>query len=421
MKDTFKERLYEALMYSFGRILSKYNMFAQETVLRDVGKDIIQYLNQHGFPIDRAEDGTPLPEDILNSFVKYGFVDEVETKTGTEGIEYIWKNLYGIDAYAELQKTVHNPFLACPLNACISYAAAKQGKRLALYKKHFDTENRIGYSEEGFEEKKESDQDGFDSLIIENARLYELAEERAEKLKQQNQHIRSLLAVISHDIRNPISSVYSAIKMLEEELSSAFSAEQRELIEEMKAACMDTISLTEELVDFSQVETGKASLHRDTVDYKALVGKAISLVKPKGKEKNITIQLKEDTKLSLLTIDRTKILRVLENLLSNAIKYSYPDSEVFVHLTKEKDGVRTAVENKGEGFSDTEAQLLFHPYSKTTTKATAGESSYGLGLWIAKKIVEWHNGYIRANSIPGDKTVFEFFLPYSEQEGCTHR
>lgn len=193
--DDFKQTLYEALLVAFGKILAKYNVFAQGSILRDVGKEIVNYLNGHGFPFEE----TNTPEDLLtltNLFVKNGFAEHLDVEPAAVGNKYIWHNLYGIAAYKELLEVADNPFLACPLNLCLYYIADKNNKSIKLYKKTFDMIQKTGYSEFDIVDKCPNEGQNFDPLVVENARLYELAEERADRLEKAQKEIKTLRGII---------------------------------------------------------------------------------------------------------------------------------------------------------------------------------------------------------------------------------
>lgn len=194
MKD-FKEVLYESLLFSFGKILAEYNAFAQGTVLKDAGKEIIEYLNRNGYPF--AETGTlDDVQHLVEFFAKNGFA-QVEVSPAEYGSVFKWVNLYGIQAYSELQKVTENPFLSCPLNACIYYIAGKHGKTLQLHSKSFDLDTGVAYSQEEIIDEKVISGEGFDSLVIENNRLLKIAEKHETALKEALNQV-NILASTDH-------------------------------------------------------------------------------------------------------------------------------------------------------------------------------------------------------------------------------
>jgi hypothetical protein len=194
MKD-FEKTLYEALLVSFGKILAKYNAFAQGSILRDVGKEIIEYLRNNGFEFE--EKGTVEDFSTLTQlFVENGFVERLDIEPADKGENYIWHNLYGVDAYQELHEVSDNPFLACPLNLCLYYLSDKQKKTFRLHRKSFDMEKKIVESQYEVVDKDITQSQDFDPLVIENARLYELAQERADRLEKALDEIKTLRGIL---------------------------------------------------------------------------------------------------------------------------------------------------------------------------------------------------------------------------------
>lgn len=195
MMEDFQKVLYEAILVAFGKILAKYNVFAQGYILKDVGKEVIEYLNRNGFPFEETGELSDL-EAITNLFVKNGFADALDVEPADKGQNYIWHNLYGIAAYKELYDIADNPFLSCPLNVCLYYLAQKHDKTMLLHSKSFDMEHKVAESQYELVDIELPAEDTFDPLIIENVRLYELAQERAERLEKAYREIKTLRGII---------------------------------------------------------------------------------------------------------------------------------------------------------------------------------------------------------------------------------
>ena len=194
MKD-FQQVLYEGVLVSFGKILAKYNAFAQGFILRDVGKELINYLNRHGFGFEEQgnfEDVSRMTE----LFIKNGFAETLDVVPMDRGHNFIWHNLYGIAAYKELHDVSDNPFLACPLNTCLYYLSDKHHKTMRLLSKSFDIEHNEAQSQYEVIDKEVSEAGSFDALVIENARLYQLAKERADNLEKAYNEIRTLRGIL---------------------------------------------------------------------------------------------------------------------------------------------------------------------------------------------------------------------------------
>jgi len=196
----FKQALYESVLVAFGTILSKYNVFAQGSILKDVGREIIVYLNNHGYNFKETGslDDLALLTDL---FVKNGFADKLDIEETQNGHRYTLHNLYGIDAYKQLLDVADNPFLSCPLNLCLYYIADKHHKTMKLYNKTFNLKNRSSVTdyavvEKVFEDSAAPEGRQFDPLAIENTRLYQLARERADRLEKAQKEIKILRGFI---------------------------------------------------------------------------------------------------------------------------------------------------------------------------------------------------------------------------------
>lgn len=192
----FEKALYEGVLVSFGKVLAKYNAFAQGSILREVGEELTEYLGRHGFPFEAT--GTPQDiERMVDLFVRNGFAESVDVEHPTpDTTRLTWHQLYGAEAYQELQDVVANPFLSCPLNVCVFYVASQHQKRLNLVHKTFDLEHGIVRSEYRIEDAPAPTGNSLDPLVIENARLYELARERADTLEKALGEIKTLRGIL---------------------------------------------------------------------------------------------------------------------------------------------------------------------------------------------------------------------------------
>lgn len=192
----FEKHLYEATLVAFGKVLSKYNLFTEGAILKDVGREIIDYLNSHGFEFEEIGEVSDL-QTLTDHFVKNGFADQLDVEPADKGSTYTWHNLYGIEAYNTLYKVIDNPFLSCPLNLCLYYLADKHSKMFQIHKKTFDMKNKTVISQyEIIDKDSGATVSDVDPLVIENSRLYELAEVRAEKLEKALKELKILRGFI---------------------------------------------------------------------------------------------------------------------------------------------------------------------------------------------------------------------------------
>lgn len=182
--NDFRTRLYEALLVAFGRVFAKYNIFSEGEVLRDVGKEIIDYLNAHGLGYAEIGDIGDL-DRLTQLFIQNGFAGSVDVGPAPKGTRYVWHDLYGIEAYQQLHEVAENPFLSCPLNLCLYYVAEKHGKTMLLHSKSFDVEHGVTISDYEVVDRMSTEPSALDALVVENARLVEISQEREQLFRHQ--------------------------------------------------------------------------------------------------------------------------------------------------------------------------------------------------------------------------------------------
>ncbi|PKQ60221.1 hypothetical protein BZG02_20305 [Labilibaculum filiforme] len=248
-----------------------------------------------------------------------------------------------------------------------------------------------------------------DHTELENSR--NKLEEQNETLRILNEQKSKFLGIAAHDLRNPIGAIKSFSNLLLDSYHDFSEEERIEFMELIKNSSQFSLNLINELLDISKIELGKLELNKTEVNFQEVIENAIKINKIFAKKKNIKISFIPIPGNHLICVDKNKIEQVLHNLLSNAIKYSNPNTTISVVFTKNQSHIRLSVKDQGVGIPDKELKNLFTEFGKTSAKTTANESSTGLGLAIAKKIVNGHGGDIMAYSKLGEGSEFLFTLP----------
>lgn len=239
----------------------------------------------------------------------------------------------------------------------------------------------------------------------------ELAKKNAE-LERLNQLKNQLLGIAAHDLRSPLGVIQIYSQFLETELGPAVTAEHVQFIVTIRQTSEALLRLVDNLLDVSRIEAGKLELHCQPLDLRALVEQNLVLnrVLATKTHRQLTLVTPESTPL-LLDADGPKLEQVLNNLIGNALKFSPPDTCVEVSLVRKGDHAVVAVRDQGPGIPTGEVSKLFRFFQKTSVRSAGGERSSGLGLAIARKIVEGHGGTIRVETEPGRGSTFSFSLP----------
>lgn len=245
----------------------------------------------------------------------------------------------------------------------------------------------------------------------------ELARRNAE-LTRSNEEKNQLLGVAAHDLRNPLAAIYSCSEFLLDE-SKHLDDDSLEMLRAVKTSSLYMLQLIEDILHLSRMDSGKIELRTRSFDLIELVTRHVGVNRPIAARKNITIDLHLELNLPAIEADPHKIEQVLENLISNAIKFSPPQTVVKVTLGRDGPRLKIAVADQGPGIPVAERGKLFLPFSRTSVRPTAGEQSSGLGLAIARKIVEAHRGRIWLESEVGKGTTFLVTLPIQAEPIAT--
>lgn len=239
--------------------------------------------------------------------------------------------------------------------------------------------------------------------------IFKELKEKNEQLEILNEKKNKFLGIVAHDLRNPLSIITMSSQVLHR--SGTLDKKQISFLQRIKTSSEYMLQLVEELLDLTKIEAGHLHLNLQTSDIANIVENTVILNQTLAGDKNILLNYSYEPEISPVTLDPLKIEQVVNNLISNAIKYSYPGSQVKIGLTEDQNQVVLRIEDHGQGIPAEEMPLLFTPYAKISSKATAGEKSTGLGLAISRRIVDGHNGQIWAESQLGQGTTFYVTLP----------
>jgi PAS domain S-box-containing protein len=231
------------------------------------------------------------------------------------------------------------------------------------------------------------------ALALENARLY-------RDLSRALESRDDMLAVVAHDLRNPLSSIRVNTGLLARAL---VDDTQRICVARQEQAARNMLRLVDDLLDAAALDAGAVSLEIETHDARTLLDQAMALVAEVAGRRRVRIDSQVEGELSL-RCDAQRIVQVLGNLLTNAIKFSPQGGVVRLYAAAEGGHVTMAVGDDGPGIGPELRQNLFRRYWKGQKLGT------GLGLYIAKRIVDSHGGRLDVESEPGRGATFTIVL-----------
>lgn len=234
--------------------------------------------------------------------------------------------------------------------------------------------------------------------------------ESQDKLQESNQVKNKFLRIAAHDLRNPLSVIISICQVLRSGFLEEFPEKSKDLLIKIDQSAQHMLSLVNDLLDVSVIESGQLKICGLPVSLNALLRQRIELARHLADNKGITIQ-DEIEEIPPFSFDPNRISQVIDNLIGNALKYSPPGSVVQVFLKRKERSAWVFVKDQGPGIPYEDQKRLFGEFQRVDSRPTGGESSTGLGLAIAKKIVEAHNGRIGVQSQSGSGAIFSFALP----------
>lgn len=220
----------------------------------------------------------------------------------------------------------------------------------------------------------------------------------------------NFIATISHEIKTPLASSDFSLQLLKDSRTGELNAEQKELVNNIVQDNQRILKILSELLNMSQVETGRIQLKQSLTHPEEIVQLTIDTLNQAAKDKHLKIQTSFPTTLKPVMLDAEKTTWVLNNLLSNAIKYSYPEGIIEIEILQKEKLIVFSVKDYGRGIPEEYQSRLFERYFQVPGSISKGT---GLGLAISKEFIEAQGGKIEVKSEPARGTIFRFELPVS--------
>lgn len=245
------------------------------------------------------------------------------------------------------------------------------------------------------------------SVAIQNARLFR-AVENANRSKDD------FLAMLGHELRNPLAPIKSALDLMSLKKSDAF-ARERQVIERQ---LMHVLRLVDDLLDISRITRGKIELSRATVDLAEVITAGIEMARPLIDERGISVEV-EAADGSIVDGDPVRLVQVVANLVNNAAKFGTRGGRIWVRARRQGDRQLVSVRDDGAGITPEMLPRLFQLFSQESQSIDRAQGGLGLGLAIVKRLVELHGGDVSAHSDgPGSGAEFTIALPVLARESA---
>ncbi|KKQ46444.1 MAG: Histidine kinase [Candidatus Moranbacteria bacterium GW2011_GWC2_37_8] len=232
-----------------------------------------------------------------------------------------------------------------------------------------------------------------------------------EEIAKANKMKTEFVSVASHQLKTPIAEINWEIELLQSKFSEGLDAKQSEIINEIIRSSEKMGRLVNDLLDVARIDQGQLALNKEKIDICALVKEAVEAQQVIAKAFNVELRESYPIRPVEIIIDRRRILVAFDNLVSNAIKYIDGHGVVEIFL-EEKDGmVQVCVRDSGVGIPRSEQAKIAQKFFRSNNSIKNKTDGTGLGLYIAKNIVEQSGGSFWFKSEEGVGSEFYFTLP----------
>jgi signal transduction histidine kinase len=242
------------------------------------------------------------------------------------------------------------------------------------------------------------------SLALEHSRFI-------ERLELANATKLDFLASMSHELRTPLHVIIGYNDLLRERAFGPLDAEQVDVLERVSDRAREVLALTESTLEISRIEAGPQALHPEEVDLEELVDDVLAEVAAR-RPANVTIETDVRSTLPRLFTDRARVRTVVGNLVENALRFT-ERGRVRIILEQLGGGIECSVVDTGRGIAPEDRLSVFDPFWRGDNLGERKDEGVGLGLYMARRIVDGLGGSMTVTSALGQGSTFRFWLPPS--------
>jgi signal transduction histidine kinase/CheY-like chemotaxis protein len=251
------------------------------------------------------------------------------------------------------------------------------------------------------------------AVAIENVRLLKLERTAREAAEESNRLKDEFLATVSHELRTPLTAILGWSRLLED--GTLDDSTMQQAVETIGRNAKAQAQIVDDILDVSRIITGNLYLDLHPLEVVPIVENAINVVRPTADAKGIRVETYFDSAPAMISGDANRLQQVVWNLLSNAVKFTNSGGRVCVKVSQGGGAVEVSVSDTGQGINKEFLPYVFERFSQADSTTTRHHGGLGLGLAIARHLVEIHGGTIRAESKGEDRgATFIIRLPLLE-------
>ncbi len=255
-------------------------------------------------------------------------------------------------------------------------------------------------------------------LTVMNNELNSMTRElfkKNEELKKLNELKNQFLGMAAHDLRRPVGAVISYGEFLQEEIYDRIEPEQQSYLDVIDQSANYMKSIIDDFLSISTIDSGSFLLKKEKISIEEVLKSCLTFQRLNLKKKGIIIDVVKMDQIPEINLDRSKIEHVMNNIISNSIEHSPAGETIIISITNGEDEIIVSIKDKGPGIPEEIQESIFKPYVTGITGGAPKKGGTGLGLVIARKIVDAHKGRIGVKSKVGKGSTFYFSLPLQKE------
>ena len=232
-----------------------------------------------------------------------------------------------------------------------------------------------------------------------------------EKLARVNKFKSEFISIVSHQLKTPLTGISWDMEFLMSKHSDGLNSKQIEILKNIEALNVIMAKMVNDLLDVARIDQNNFFTRKDEIDIVSVVKKVIEKNKALTLKNKVNIDLLVDDNMPKIIGDEKRTEVVLDNFISNAIKYNKENGKVIIKMQKDNRRAIISVKDTGIGIPENEQDRVFEKFYRSKEAASRETGGTGLGLYIAKNIIERSEGKVWFRSVENEGTEFHFSLP----------
>lgn len=259
-----------------------------------------------------------------------------------------------------------------------------------------------------------------DGLLV-SMSLRDMTERNAliDRLRESDRLKSEFVSTVSHEMRTPLAVIREFSSLLHDGVAGPVNGDQTEFLDTVLRNCDRLTGLVGDLLELAQMKSGKYRMDRQQIDLTPVLERAVQDLEALAATKKQILRLDVRGPLPDVLCDPDRVTQVLVNLVGNAHKFTHEKGEITIHAERQGTSVAIAVQDTGVGIAEEHQAQIFGAFVQVGREEGPGPMGTGLGLNVARQIVEFHGGRLTVESCPGEGSTFTFTLPALDEDPLT--